>query len=150
MAVYTEETKLGQIEILDTGRVQFREEIQVYKDGKPFGSPEFHRSGVDVGYLDEFDNLVLLPLPEPPFTRGNLKDQTNMDLDKLLEAVRTPEVQAAWKQKLIDEREEQLKREDAEKEALAEQERIQAEAQAAEQHRIQLAVQEVMRKQKTN
>lgn len=142
---FTEETKLGQIEILTNGRVQFREETQVYKDGKPFGSPEFHRSGVDVGELDEFENLVLYPLPEPPITIGDLRQETDIDLDKLLEAVRTPAIQAKWKQKLIEDREEQLKREEEGKKALAQFEEKQR---VSEQERISKAVSEVMRKQK--
>jgi hypothetical protein len=146
MAVFTEETKLGVIEILANGRVQFREETQVYKDGKPFGSPEYHRSAIDVGYLDEFDELVLYPLSS--IEAQTLGLNTTLDLEKILEGVRTPEVQAAWKQTLIEEREIQLNKERAQASAREEQERLQAEAKASENDRIAHAVAEAMRKQK--
>lgn len=95
---FTEETRLSQIEILSNGRIQFREETQVFKDGVPITAPVYHRSSVDPGYLDENGELVLNPLP----VDQSLGLNSDIDLNKLLQAVRTPAVLAAWKAKLIE------------------------------------------------
>lgn len=112
-------TKLGQIEIFSNGRVQFREESQVFENGKPFGPAEYHRSGIDVGVLSETGELILTPLSA--IADQTLGLNTDLDLEKILQGIRTPAIQAAWKAKLLAEREAgeaERKRQEAEKQAL--------------------------------
>jgi len=136
---FAEETKIGQIEILANGRVQFREETQLYMDGVAIGNPTYHRSSAEVGHLDENDELVLDPLP----VETSLGLSTNIDLTKLLEAVRTPAIRSAWKQKLLADKADMLAKQkqadDAKTEiAKAEESRLHAEAKARadEENRI--------------
>jgi len=139
MAVFTEETKVSQIEILASGRIQFREDTQLYKDGVPLGNPTLHRSAVDVGYLNESDELVLYPI-DYGVTKGL---NTTLDLPKLLEAVRTPAVQTAWKQKLLADKADAIEKQKLQdqvnaelKKADEEKARAEAKAKAEEENRI--------------
>lgn len=129
-----QKTRLAEIEILDSGRIQFREETQIFDDDTPISSPTYHRSGVDPGFLDEGGNLLPMPLPEPPVTLGL---NTSMNLQGILDAVRTPAVMEKWKQKLLAEREESLRKE-AQRKA---QEEAAIAAQTAEAARIAALVQ---------
>jgi hypothetical protein len=149
MPVFTEGTSLKQIEILSSGRIQFQEQTQIYKDGVPLGSPEYHRSAVEPGYLDENDELLPFPLPLPIEQGGITKGlNTDLDLEGIVAAVRTPEVMAAWKEKLLSERVQKSQIDQEEKKVQADLNRMHEDAKANEEKRIADLVAAEVQKQK--